>query len=125
LEPTTSDKIGITASILCLIHCLALPILFTVSADTLHLVNHEMPIIDYIFAGVALVAAYLSARKTTNTKVKIAFGVGWAFFILGVLLHDNPYLFILLHIGSIILIITHLKNIHSCRIELTKQKESL
>jgi len=121
LEPTTSDKIGITASILCLIHCLAIPILFTVSADTLHLVDHEMPIVDYIFALVALVAAYLSGRKTTNPKIKLAFGIGWALFILGVLLHDNPYLFALLHIGSIILIATHLKNIRSCRIKSKNQ----
>lgn len=125
MEPTTSDKIGITASILCLIHCLALPILFTVSADTLHLVDHEMPIIDYIFAGVALIAAYFSARKTTNPKIKLAFGIGWTFFIAGVLLHDNHYLFALLHIGSIILIVTHLKNIQSCRIKFKKPKESL
>lgn len=121
MEPTTSDKIGITASILCLIHCLAIPILFTVSADTLHLVDHEMPIVDYIFAVVALVAAYLSGRKTTNPKIKLAFGIGWALFILGVLLHDNPYLFALLHIGSIILIATHLKNIRSCRIKSKNQ----
>jgi len=84
-----------------------------------------MPIVDYIFAGVALVAAYFSARRTTNTKVKIAFSIGWAFFIIGVLFHDNPYLFVLLHIGSIILIVTHIKNIYSCRIKLTKPKESL
>lgn len=125
MEPTTSDKIGITASILCLVHCLALPILFTVSADTLHLVDHEMPIIDYIFAGVALIAAYFSARRTTNPKIKLAFGIGWGMFILGVLLHDNPYLFVLLHIGSIILIVTHLKNIQSCGIKFKKSKESL
>jgi len=80
-----------------------------------------MPIVDYIFALVALVAAYLSGRKTTNPKIKLAFGIGWALFILGVLLHDNPYLFALLHIGSIILIATHLKNIRSCRIKSKNQ----
>lgn len=116
MEQTTSDKIGITASILCLIHCLALPIIFTVSAETLHLAQHEMPFVDYIFAIIALVAAVLSARKTTDPKVKIAFAVGWSLFIVGVLFHENPYLFITLHIGSVILIITHLKNIRSCRI---------
>lgn len=125
MEPSTSDKIGITASILCLIHCLALPILFTLSADTLHLVGHETPTLDYIFAGVALIAAYFSARRTNNNKIKIAFGIGWTFFIIGVLLHNNPYLFVLLHIGSVILIVTHLKNIHSCRIKLKKPKESI
>ncbi|MCB0702070.1 MAG: MerC domain-containing protein [Candidatus Kapaibacterium sp.] len=124
MEKTTSDKIGITASVLCLIHCLAIPILFTVSADTLHLVNHQMPIIDYIFAVVALIAAYFSGRKTTDTKIKIAFGIGWALFIIGVLLHDNPYLLYLLHIGSVILIVTHLKNIRNCRVKLPKPKES-
>lgn len=77
-----------------------------------------MPFIDYVFAAVALIAAVLSARKTTNPKVKLAFAIGWTLFIAGVLLHDNPYLFITLHLGSIVLIVTHLKNIQSCRVKL-------
>ena len=125
MESTSSDKIGIAASILCLIHCLAIPIIFTLSADTLYLVQHELPIIDYLFAIIALVAAVLSAKKTHNKKVKIAFATGWTFFIVGVLFHHNPSLFYLLHIGSLILIVTHIKNIKSCRVKLKKTVPTL
>ncbi|TNE36076.1 MerC domain-containing protein, partial [bacterium] len=112
-------------SILCLIHCLAIPIIFTLSADTLYLVQHELPIIDYLFAIIALVAAVMSAKKTHNKKVKIAFATGWTFFIVGVLFHHNPSLFYLLHIGSLILIVTHIKNIKSCRVKLKKTVPTL
>ena len=122
MESTSSDKIGIVASVLCLIHCLAIPIAFTLSADTLYLVEHEMPIIDYIFAGVALVAAVLSARKTKDPKVKAAFAVGWGLFILGVLFHHHHLMVYLLHLGSLVLIVTHYKNIRQCRVNLKKQK---
>lgn len=83
-----------------------------------------MPFIDYIFAIVALIAAVLSARNTTNPKVKIAFTIGWSFFILGVLFHDNPYLFVLLHLGSIVLIVTHLKNIKNCKVKPKNQRNN-
>jgi hypothetical protein len=125
LEATSSDKIGITASVLCLIHCLALPVIFTLSADTLYLVQHEMPFVDYIFALIALIAAVLSARKTHSRKIKAGFAVGWTFFIVGVLFHHNPILFYLLHLGSVILIVTHLKNLKSCNIKHKKQAQSL
>jgi len=120
LESTSSDKIGIVASVLCLIHCLALPIAFTLSADTLYLVEHEMPIVDYIFAGIALFAAVLSARKTSDPKIKAAFAVGWGLFILGVLFHHHYIMVYLLHLGSLVLIVTHYKNIRNCRVNLKK-----
>ncbi|MFN3194448.1 MAG: MerC domain-containing protein [Chlorobiota bacterium] len=120
MKSTSSDKIGIVASVLCLIHCLALPIAFTLSADTLYLVEHEMPIVDYIFAGIALVAAVLSARKTEDPKIKLAFAVGWGLFILGVLFHHHPIMIYLLHLGSLVLIVTHYKNIRNCRVNLKK-----
>lgn len=120
MKSTSSDKIGIVASVLCLIHCVALPIVFTLSADTLYLVEHEMPIVDYIFAGIALVAAVLSSRKTKDPKIKLAFAIGWGFFISGVLFHDHPIMVYLLHLGSLVLIVTHYKNIRNCRVNLKK-----
>lgn len=116
-----SDKVGIISSALCLIHCLAIPLIFGFSAEALHAIHHDYPAIDYIFAVISLVAAYFSIRKTDNITLKAGFIIGWLLFIVGVIMHSNPILVWLLHIGTLILIITHLVNLKMCRIPLNKK----
>lgn len=115
-----SDKIGIISSILCLIHCLAIPLIFALSAEALHFSEHEFPFLDYTFAFVALIAAVLSSRKTDNRRLKKAFAIGWLMFIVGVIFHDSDYLVYLLHLGSLVLIISHYFNIKACSLKIKR-----
>ena len=124
LNKIPSDKVGIISSLLCLIHCLAIPLIFGFSAEALHAIHHDYPVIDYIFAVISLIAAYFSIRKTDKTALKIGFIFGWILFILGVIMHGNHIMVWSLHLGTLILIITHLVNLRTCRVPLDSKTNS-
>ena len=114
-----SDWIGISSSILCLIHCLILPIAFVTGSSLIthkHLdlfgINFN---IDYIFGVISLFAAYYSSRHAHKKYIKYMFLVGWLTFIIGMTFLKETPIFYFMHIGTAILIITHIQNIRICR----------
>ncbi len=76
------DSIGIISSTLCLIHCLATPLLF---AAQIHIVNggHGKPFwwsnIDLIFLLISSLAIYKASLNGTKEWIKIAL---WGSFLL-------------------------------------------
>lgn len=111
-----ADYVGITGSILCIIHCLVTPLLVMTST----LLNHDTLRIgflslDYLFIGVNIVAVW-SASRHTSRRIAIAL---WSFLILfatGLLLEDVHEGFAYLaYAASLGLVITHLTNIRYCR----------
>ena len=128
LKHQLTDYLGISGSMLCLIHCLAVPFLF---------IGHELydghshdhwseafthvhqPLWqsltfnwDHFFLLIALVAAIHTVRKSHRQEVKMIIAIGWLMFFSGVL-----FFYPLVHLGSIILISGHLLNLYFCRKE--------
>lgn len=104
-----SDYLGLISSTLCLIHCLALPFLVVFFGEALHSIEH-LEFLDWIFAAISLYAAYDSIKKTSSKYLKLSFVLGWIFFIIGIIFHENSILSYSLHIGSLILIVSHIMN---------------
>jgi len=75
-----SDSIGIMASTLCFLHCLATPLLFIghVSASP---IKEHYPLwwgtLDVLFLGVSFFAVYWSTLTTSKTWIKYAFWFSW------------------------------------------------
>ena len=77
-----ADQIGISGSVLCLIHCTVLPLFGILSAgasSTTHGHTHFFVGDDLFFALVAIVAAYFASKNTQKPILKILF---WIFSIL-------------------------------------------
>ncbi|WP_138991696.1 MerC domain-containing protein [Larkinella sp. C7] len=72
-----ADYIGITGSVLCIIHCLITPILLISSSL---LADRTLRIgflsLDYVFIGVNIVAVYFATRRASQRLVKVGL---WAF----------------------------------------------
>lgn len=111
-----ADYIGITGSVLCIIHCLITP----VAVMTSTLLNHNTLRIgflslDYLFIGINILAVW-SASRHTSWPIRIAL---WSFLILfavGLLLEDiSPSAEYLAYAASLGLVLTHLANIRYCR----------
>jgi hypothetical protein len=108
-----ADYIGITGSVLCIIHCLITPLLLMTS--TL-LTDHTLRIgylsLDYVFIGVNAVAVYFATRHHTSPLIKRAL---WSFlllFAIAIILEDVSDLFEYAgYAASLGLVITHLVNI--------------
>lgn len=116
----SADIMGISASILCMIHCLAFPVLISVGFIFSPVDNHihehdhihfDWHWIDFLFVALAIWAVYNAAKSTQSKSIKIALWVAVSIFSVGVLLHDVFYwmLYVSL-IASIGLVIIHIIN---------------
>ena len=75
-----SDTLGALASSLCLIHCLATPLIFIGHTTSVHQC-HAAPVwwraIDFIFLAISFIAVYNSSKHTTKKWIRYAFWFCW------------------------------------------------
>ncbi|MEL6694931.1 MAG: MerC domain-containing protein [Bacteroidota bacterium] len=126
----TSDILGASASTLCLIHCLATPLLFVAQAEAVH---HEHDhahhhaagpswwgMIDIALLFVSLAAVYWTIKNTSKQWMKIAISASWVILAM-IILNEK---FELLHIAeawiyapTVSLVLLHLYNRKYCQCE--------
>lgn len=103
-----SDLIGISASIACIIHCLAAPILVSLGYFFNITLVGQWHMLDYFFIGMAVVAVYLSAKNTPSLIFKSLFWIFVSIFSASIMLHEKyEGLEILTLMSSIVLIFLH------------------
>ena len=95
-----SDLVGAAASTLCVIHCMATPLLFVVQSSTVTDCAHAGPFwwnaIDYLFIGITFFAVYYSVKHTSREWMKYALYSSWV--VLTILIINEK--FHLLHLAE-------------------------
>ena len=115
-----SDKIGIIASGLCMIHCLATPLIFLAKSCSATCCSGSptwWSAIDVVFLLISLVAVYQTVKHTGKKWVSITIGVSWILLLLVILnehlqfvnLFDNA-----IYIPASALIVFHFYNMKYC-----------
>jgi hypothetical protein len=120
-----ADLLGLASSMLCLVHCLAFPLLYAAfsaydSHAHAHTHGHDHAHghthahggfnIDYLFASLALVAVVMAIRQTSLWPVRLGLGLGWAVLATGIVLVGQGFPDYVIHIGSLILVSAHIYN---------------
>lgn len=116
-----ADYMGIAGSVLCLIHCIATPLLLAGSALTPH---RHLTIgflsLDYLFIGVNAIAVFFATRHYAQPAIKRAL---WGFLLLFtvslLLEHTIDVFHYVGYVASAGLVITHLINIRQHRLNHT------
>jgi len=116
-----SDSIGVMASGLCLIHCLATPFLFVAKTCAMSCCA-AAPIwwvlLDYVFLIVSFFAVYWSTLTTSNDKVKSALWISW-FVLSFILINEQIQLIFLskyaIHLPAFALVSLHIYNLKYCQ----------
>lgn len=121
-----SNWIGVFASGLCLIHCLATPLIFVTKMCT-DTCCAEAPgywlAIDYLFLVISFIAVFHSVKASTNKIVKRALWISWLALALVVVSEILPVITFpdyVKYIPGLALIILHLCNRQFCECEETK-----
>ena len=130
LTRNKSDLFGALASILCLIHCAATPLLFMTHAYSKGTIGGPPTWwhwIDYVFLFIAFLAVYKSARTTTKNWVKWALWISLAVLSLVIFNEKWGWLYApeaLIYFPAIALIFLHLYNLKyaSCHNEMCHHK---
>ena len=121
LTNNLSDKIGVFASITCMIHCAITPLIFIANICSLSCCS-QAPLwwrsLDYIFLGITFIAIIQSNKAQTLKIIKWLFGVSWvllAFFII----NESVMLFSITHhlkyIPALAIVFLHMYNMRTCR----------
>lgn len=124
----SSDILGASASTLCLIHCLATPLLFLAQAHGAH-DHHDhgaesVPMIwemlDYVFLVISALAISYSTRKTSHKWMPFLLWGSWA-VLTAMILNEKLHLFHIDHIyvflPAMALVGLHLYNRKYCTCE--------
>ena len=85
------DIIGVTASTLCFIHCVATPFIFVAKACSSTCCT-EAPLwwkaVDFLFLAISFIAIYYTTKTSTKNWVKYALWVTWT-LLLFVILNES------------------------------------
>ncbi|MBC8153290.1 MAG: MerC domain-containing protein [Bacteroidetes bacterium] len=111
-----ADYVGITGSLLCIVHCLVTPILVMTPAWLKHdAIRIGLLNLNYGFIGVNIIAVWSATRHTSRRIARLLWGF-LMFFAAGLLLEDlHPGFEYLAYAASLGLVITHITNIRYCR----------
>lgn len=117
------DKTGVSLSALCLIHCLAGPLLLSVLPSAHELIDETF---FHAFLGpflvlIAAFALYRGYRQHRRMEILVVGSIGVGFLAAGIMaphydiVGHYSYQMVLTSIGSLFLIGAHIWNIRSCR----------
>jgi hypothetical protein len=112
-----ADYIGITGSILCIVHCIVTPILAVSSSlfmkDTL---VEGMHMLGYLFILINGVAVYFATRNTHSLQLNRFLWFAFAVFAVSLALEEVSEVFhYISYAGSAMLIVGHSLNLYLCR----------
>lgn len=121
LSKYKSDYFGALASFLCLLHCIATPLIYVVNVKSL-CCQVSSPFwwksLDYIFLFISFLAIYWSMKNTNRTWVKYGFIISW--LVLCFIVVNEKFLWIHLseysiYTPSLSLIVLHVYNAKFCK----------
>ncbi|MFN6075397.1 MAG: MerC domain-containing protein [Fluviicola sp.] len=106
-----SDIVGILSSSLCLVHCLATPILLAVGAAFF---THHF--VAYFFLFISFISIYKTTLHSDNIKINLLLWLSFFGFTFSNILHDDfHWLLYLSYFFSVLIIIGHILNIKYCK----------
>ena len=115
------DSIGIIASTLCAIHCIATPFLFIVKACSASCCS-EAPAwwrgIDYLFLTISFLAIFFISKNLTIKWLKKSFWISWTILLVTILNHSINIIYLpdnFIYIPSFAIIILHFYNLKHCQ----------
>jgi hypothetical protein len=113
-----ADYIGITGSVLCIIHCLITPVLMMSTALMKHgELRFGYLSLDYVFIIINIIAVYSATRHHASPVIKRSLWGFLTLFAVAIILEDTSETFEYLgYVASAGLVITHLINIRQHRL---------
>jgi hypothetical protein len=118
-----SNNIGVIASSICLVHCMATPFIFVAklcSDSCCASTPTWWAFLDYLFLFISFFAVYQSARLTTNKIVALALWFSWLILCI-IIASERIELFSLfenaIYLPTLSLIVLHIYNRKYCQCE--------
>ena len=121
LAITKTDQVGIIASALCMIHCLATPFLFiakSCSATCCEATPSWWTSLDYLFLLISFFAIHHSSKNTSSSWAKYALWISWSSLLILLINEKLQFLSVsvyTIYIPAIMLVLFHVYNLKYCQ----------
>ncbi len=104
-----ADIIGMSSSLLCLVHCLAMPFIFAGLALMPNMAWWEG--LDYVFLAINFIAVYFTTSHTQLANVRYTLWFGWALLAIAIMGESKAeWLEYVGYVASMVLIYGHYLN---------------
>ena len=114
-----ADLIGILSSSICLVHCVATPLLIAFGAGFI-----TNPFFKYLFLIISFVSIFKATENVTSKKISLLLWISfWGFLFSTLFQEEYEWLQYSGYLFAILIIIGHILNIKHCR-ECSKQNEN-
>jgi hypothetical protein len=115
------DNIGIIASTLCAIHCIATPFIFIAKACT-SICCSDAPLwwvlIDYLFLIISFYAIFFISKNLTIRWLKASFWISWIVLLITIVNHSINLIYLpqnFIYFPSILIVALHFYNLKFCK----------
>lgn len=106
-----ADAIGIGISSLCLLHCIATPVLIALGAAFF-----TQPAVTYLFLATSFTAVFKATEYSTNTKITLLLWISFWGFMFSILFEEEYFLLhYTTYFFSVLVILGHILNIKHCK----------
>lgn len=106
-----ADLIGILSSSICLVHCLATPLLMAFGAGFL-----TNPFYEYLFLILSFISIYKATQNNDSIKIAFILWISFSGFLFSTLFHEKyDWLHYSGYFFAILIIIGHTLNIKHCK----------
>jgi len=106
-----ADIIGIISSSICLVHCIATPLLMAFGASFL-----TIPFFKYLFLVISFVSIFKATEKITHTKIALLLRISfWGFLFSNLFQEEYHWLHFSGYFFATLIIIGHILNIKHCK----------
>lgn len=118
-----TDKVGIIAGTLCMIHCIATPFIFIAKSCSTTCCEASpgwWSALDFIFLIVSFFAIYQSSKNTSKIWMKYAMWASWVSLfalLLNEKLQHYPLFESAIYFPAITIVILHIYNLKYCQCE--------
>ncbi len=115
------DTLGALASSLCIVHCLATPMIFIVhscSAGGCDAAPSWWKNLDYFFLTISFFAIYRSVQTTSKNFMKYALWISWCILFALIVNENQKWIFLsetYVYVSAISLSILHIYNLKYCQ----------
>lgn len=112
-----ADYIGILGSVLCIIHCMLVPVLAFGSSVASHHSHTGLRSLDFFFILINGLAVFFATRHHSSLPLRILLWGALAIFSASLIFEGRHVIFSWLgYVGSALLIIGHFINLYICQI---------
>ncbi len=112
-----ADLVGFYSSMVCMVHCILLPVIITMSLFSIKSFGTHWHSLDYFFIMVSFLAVLYATKRSPTPTMRMGLWFSFTIFSIALMAHEiAPWMLFISLSASIALMVLHIVNYRVCDI---------